>query len=177
MRHRRARDVQLGAANHNAVAPTLDHARVRVGIILFARRTRAIALRVRDAFYDANILSLRGVDVVADALRTLGQCVRDARGRGRQRHDGLVGDVGYYVGFEQQWNPIAQFVRRAGNLHQGADGTRLGRVELVVAFGYSRDAFAQQRMIDEVAHALAFEIGFAIVVERLLVLLSGHHRS
>src|SRR5579863_6813872 len=30
-------------------------------------------------------------------------------------------------------------------------------------------------MRDEVADPLAFEVGFAIVVERLLVLLSGHH--
>src|ERR1700677_2488825 len=30
-------------------------------------------------------------------------------------------------------------------------------------------------MRDEVADALAFEIGFAVVVERFFVLLSGHH--
>ena len=32
-------------------------------------------------------------------------------------------------------------------------------------------------MIDEVADALALEVGLAVVVERLLVLLSSHHRG
>src|SRR6202040_1731458 len=86
-----------------------------------------------------------------------------------------VGHVGDDVGFEQQWNPIAQFIRRSRNRHQRTDCPRLRRIELVVAFSYSRDTLAKQRMIDDVAHALAFEIGFTVVVERLLVLLSGHH--
>ena len=175
--HRGAGDVQLGAADHDAVAPPLDHARVRVRIVLLARWTAAIALRVRDAFDDANVAALRGLHVVADAFRIFRQRIRDARCRGRQRHDRLVGHVGNDVGFEQQRNPIAQLIRRARNRHQRTDCAGLGRIEAVVAIRDSRDAFAQQRMSDDVAHALAFEVGFAVVIQRLLVLLSGHHRG
>ncbi len=177
MRHRRARDVELGAADHDPIATPLDHPRVGVGIVLFAGRTGTIALGVRDAFDDTNVLALRGLHVIADALRIFRQRVRDARRRSGERHDRLVGDVGDDVGFEQQRDPIAQFIRRSRDRHQRADCAGLRRVELVVALRYSRHAFAKQRMIDEVAHALAFEIGFAVVVERLLVLLSGHHRG
>ena len=114
MRHRRARDVQLGAADHDAVAAPFDHARVGVGIVLFAGRAAAIALRISDAFDDAHVFALRGLHVMPDALGIFRQGVRDPRRRGRQRHDRLVGHVGNDVGFEQQWNPIAQLVADRG---------------------------------------------------------------
>ena len=59
---RRARDVELGAADHDAVAGTIDDMDVSVGIVLLAGRTGAITLGVGDALRDAYVATVGFID-------------------------------------------------------------------------------------------------------------------
>ena len=173
---RRARDMQLRAADHHAAGLAINDAHVHVRIVLLHRRQRAIALRVGDALGDANVVALRSVDVRADPFDVLGR-VAHLRRRSHQGHDRLVGDVGDEVRRVQQRDARLQIRRRVRDAHERARGAGLRRIEAVVRRSDFVHGVAEHRIALDVADALAFEVSRAAVVERSSILGAGHHEG
>ena len=82
----------------------------------------------------------------------------------------------HHPGVVQLGDHRPQLLGGARDAHQRAlVADALGRVEPVVVVGDDVDALAEDGVAGEVVDPLALEVGGAAVVERRLVLLTGHH--
>ena len=88
--------MQLGTANDHAVIAPLHHVGIGIGIGLLAGRQAAVALGIRDALYDTDVLFLHLLHIGHDAF-VIDWLVWHPARRRDQGHDGAVGGVRQHV--------------------------------------------------------------------------------
>jgi hypothetical protein len=162
---RGAADVQLGAADDDAVFSAIDDVHVRVGIVLAGRCQAAVALGVGDALGDAHvggdgIVHVRLQPVLVDRVDAL-----EPRRRRQQCHERLVRDVEGEVHRVDHLGPLAQLTRRPGRHHQRVGGAGLGRVAAVVAVGDGPGRNLEGRFGQQVLDLAPLEVREPAVVQ------------
>jgi hypothetical protein len=157
MSQRCAGDMQLGSSDHHAVIASLNYVKVGIGVGLFARCETTIALGVRDALHDSQVIAGDVSDIAMDRLDVPRMLLSQGRSGGHEGQQRLRRGVQGEVSPLEVREAASKVVCASRHSEKGIDrvGSRL--VKAIIDVGYPLRGVSQSWVAERVRHSLTVE--------------------